>query len=316
MDDKNYTTTITVNASPEAVFAAINNVRGWWSEDIEGNTAMLGDVWFYHARDLHRCTLKVIEWIPGQRVAWRVLDNHFSFTADKTEWIGTTIAFDIEPVGAGARLTFTHVGLVPDYECYDVCHDAWGTYVRGSLKNLITSGNGQPNVGAALTAAEPPLANHGEKAMNDTSFTTSFTVDQSPEAAFAAIIDPRSWWSGEFEGNTRELGDVFSYRYQEFHYSRQVVTELVPGKRVAWQVVEGMLSFVEDKTEWVGTTITFDIGRKDGKTEVVFTHEGIAPAVECYDTCSDAWTSLIRGSLKQLIESGKTELIELAAPAA
>jgi len=316
MDDKNYTTTITVNASPEAVFAAINNVRGWWSEDIEGNTAMLGDVWFYHARDLHRCTLKVIEWIPGQRVAWRVLDNHFSFTADKTEWIGTTIAFDIEPVGAGARLTFTHVGLVPDYECYDVCHDAWGTYVRGSLKNLITSGNGQPNVGAALTAAEPTLANHGEKAMNDTSFTTSFTVDQSPEAAFAAIIDPRAWWSGEFEGNTRELGDVFSYRYQEFHYSRQVVTELVPGKRVAWQVVEGMLSFVEDKTEWVGTTITFDIGRKDGKTEVVFTHEGIAPAVECYDTCSDAWTSLIRGSLKQLIESGKTELIELAAPAA
>ena len=254
--------------------------------------------------------------IPDQRVAWRVLDNHFSFTADKAEWIGTTIAFDIEPVGAGARLTFTHVGLVPDYECYDVCHDAWGTYVRGSLKNLITSGNGQPNVGAALTAAEPTLANHGEKAMNDTSFTTSFTVDQSPEAAFAAIIDPRSWWSGEFEGNTRELGDVFSYRYQEFHYSRQVVTELVPGTRVAWQVVEGMLSFVEDKTEWVGTTITFDIGRKDGKTEVVFTHEGIAPAVECYDTCSDAWTSLIRGSLKQLIESGKTELIELAAPAA
>jgi uncharacterized protein YndB with AHSA1/START domain len=316
MDDKNYTTTITVNASPEAVFAAINNVRGWWSEDVEGNTAMLGDVWFYHARDLHRCTLKVIEWIPGQRVAWRVLDNHFSFTADKTEWIGTTIAFDIEPVGAGARLTFTHVGLVPDYECYDVCHDAWGTYVRGSLKNLITSGNGQPNVGTALTAAEPTLADHGEKAMNNTSFTTSFTVDQSPEAAFAAIVDPRAWWSGEFEGDTRKLGDVFSYRYQEFHYSRQVVTELVPGKRVAWQVVEGMLSFVEDKTEWVGTTITFDIGMKDGRTEVVFTHEGIAPAVECYDTCSDAWTSLIQGSLKQLIQSGKTELIELAAPAA
>jgi len=315
MTDKNYTTTITVNASPEAVFAAINNVRGWWSEDVEGSTAMLGDVWFYHARDLHRCTLKVTEWLPNQRVAWRVLDNHFSFIADKTEWIGTTIAFDIEPVGAGARLTFTHVGLTPNDECYDVCHDAWGTYIRGSLKSLITSGSGQPNVGAALTANEPALANQGDHAMTDTSFTTAFTVDQSPEAAFAAIIDPRAWWSGEFEGGTKKLGDVFSYRYQEFHYSNQVVTELVPNKRVAWQVVEGTLSFVEDKTEWVGTTITFDIGMKDGKTEVVFTHQGIAPAVECYDTCSDAWTSLIQGSLKQLIQSGKTELIELAAPA-
>lgn len=316
MTDKNYTTSITVKESPEAVFAAINNVRGWWSEDVEGNTAALGDVWYYHAKDLHRCTLKVIESVPGRHVAWRVLDNHFSFIADKTEWVDTTIDFDIEPVGEGSRLTFTHIGLLPDHECYDVCHDAWGTYIRGSLKNLITSGTGQPNVGAAITAETPKLPNQGDHAMSEPSFTTAFTVDQSPEAAFAAIIDPRAWWSGEFEGGTRKLGDVFSYRYQEFHYSKQVVTELVPNKRVAWQVVEGMLSFVEDKTEWVGTTIMFDIGMKDGKTEVVFTHEGIAPTVECYDTCSDAWTSLIQGSLKQLIQSGKTELIELAAPAA
>jgi hypothetical protein len=48
----------------------------------------------------------------------------------------------------------------------------------------------------------------------------------------------------------------------------------------------------------------------------VFTHVGLKPAGECYDTCSDAWTSLIQGSLKQLIETGKTELLELAAPAA
>ena len=151
--------------------------------------------------------------------------------------------------------------------------------------------------------------------MSEPSFTTSFTVDQSPEAAFAAINDPRAWWSGEFEGGARKLGDVFTYRYKEFHYSKQEVTELVPAKRVAWQVLEGTLSFVEDKTEWTGTTITFDIARKGDKTEVVFTHVGLKPAVECFDTCSDAWTSLIQGSLKQLIQSGKTELIELAAPA-
>ena len=315
MTDKNYTTSITVKESPEAVFAAINNVRGWWSSDVEGKTGAIGDVWHYHAPELHRCTLKVIESVPGKHVAWRVLDNDFSFIADKTEWVGTTIDFAIEPVGEGARLTFTHIGLLPDHECYDVCHDAWGTYIRGSLKNLITSGSGQPNVGAAITANAPSIVNRGNHTMTNDSFTTAFTVDQSPEAAFAAIIDPRAWWSGEFEGGTKKLGDVFSYRYQDFHYSKQVVTELVPNKRVAWQVVEGTLSFVADKTEWVGTTIIFDIGSKDGKTEVVFTHEGIAPAVECYDTCSDAWTSLIQGSLKQLIQSGKTELIELAAPA-
>ena len=93
------------------------------------------------------------------------------------------------------------------------------------------------------------------------------------------------------------------------------MTELVPGKRVAWQVLEAMLSFVEDKTEWAGTTITFDIVRKGDMTQVVFTHVGLEPEVECYDTCSDAWTSLIQGSLKQLIETGRTTLLELDAPA-
>lgn len=308
MTDKSYTTSFTVNESPEAVFAAINNVRGWWSEDIEGRTEGAGDVWYYSARDLHRCTLKVIESVPGKRVAWRVLDNVFSFTADKAEWIGTTIVFDIERIGTQTKVGFTHVGLVPDYECYDVCHDAWGTYINGSLRSLIATGKGMPNAGAELTAPEPPASGP--------SFTTSFTVAQSPEAVFAAIVNPRAWWSGEHSGIADRVGDVFTYRYKQFHYSKQQVTELVPGKRVAWRVIEGMLAFVEDKTEWTGTTITFDIARKGDRTELVFTHVGLKPQVECYDTCSDAWTSLIQGSLKQLIETGSTELLELAAPAA
>ena len=121
--------------------------------------------------------------------------------------------------------------------------------------------------------------------MTEANFTTTFTVDQSPEAAFAAIVNPRAWWSGDHDGMADRIGDTFTYRYRDIHYSKQRVTELVPGKRVAWHVVEGTLNFVDDKTEWVGTTITFDIARKGGKTEIVFTHVGLKPMVECYDTC-------------------------------
>jgi hypothetical protein len=304
---RDLTMAFTVDQSPDAVFAAINNVHDWWSQDVDGKTEKLGDVWYYHARDLHRCTIKVAESVPGRKVAWRVLDNHFSFTQDKTEWIGTTMVFDIERVGDRTKLTFTHVGLVPDHECYDVCHDAWGTYIQGSLKSLITSGKGHPNVGDVITAEAP--------AAPRPSFTTAFIAAASPEQAFAAINNARAWWSGEHEGSTGKLGDVFTYRYKDIHYSKQQVTELVPGKRVAWQVLEGTLNFVEDKTEWAGTTITFDIAQKGDKTEVVFTHVGLEPEVECYDTCSDAWTSLIQGSLKQLIETGRTTLLELDEPA-
>jgi hypothetical protein len=147
-------------------------------------------------------------------------------------------------------------------------------------------------------------------------FTTHFTVNQTPEAVFGAIINPRAWWSGDHEGSAARLGDVFTYRYKDIHYSKQQVTELVPGKRVAWHVTEGTLNFVADINEWAGTTITFDIKRKGDKTEMTFTHVGLKPAVECYDTCSDAWTSLIQGSLKELIETGKTQLLDLEAPAA
>ena len=159
------------------------------------------------------------------------------------------------------------------------------------------------------------LAGAGTARTSGRDLTMAFTVEQTPEQAFAGITNVRGWWSGAFEGGTGKLGDVFSYRYKDIHYSKQQVTELVPGKRVAWQVLEAMLSFVEDKTEWAGTTITFDIARKGDKTEVVFTHVGLEPEVECYDTCSDAWTSLIQGSLKQLIETGRTTLLELDAPA-
>jgi len=149
-----------------------------------------------------------------------------------------------------------------------------------------------------------------------TSYTTTFGVSQSPEAAFAAIIDPRAWWSGAFEGDTTAIGDVFTYRYLDIHYSRQEVTELVPGRRVAWHVLESDLSFLKDRSEWTGTTIAFDIVHTGSQSEITFTHVGLKPEVECYDTCTDAWGALIQGSLKQLIETGTGALPVLADPGA
>jgi hypothetical protein len=136
-------------------------------------------------------------------------------------------------------------------------------------------------------------------------FTATFTVDQSPEQAFEAITNVRGWWSGEIEGPTDKLGGEFSYRYQDIHYSKQRITELVPGKRVVWLVLDSHLEFIEDKREWDGSHVIFDIARKGDKTEVRFTHAGLVPAHECYGACSSAWSSYIRGSLRSLIATGK-----------
>jgi len=140
--------------------------------------------------------------------------------------------------------------------------------------------------------------------MSGKNYTTSFTVDQSPEEVFDAINDVRSWWTGKIEGSSDELGAEFTYQYEDMHFSRQKLTEFVPGKKVVWRVTEAEINFVEDKSEWVGTDIVFDIAAKDGKTEVVFTHVGLTPEIECFDNCKDAWSYYIKTALPAFIKTG------------
>jgi hypothetical protein len=141
--------------------------------------------------------------------------------------------------------------------------------------------------------------------MSANSYTTRFEVEQTPDVVFAAINDVRAWWGGEIAGDTASLGAEFTYRYEDMHRSRQRVAELVPGRKVVWQVVDAELSFVEDTAEWTGTQIVFDIARMEDKTEVRFTHVGLVPTAECFSACSDGWSGYIMGSLRTLIEAGR-----------
>jgi hypothetical protein len=145
MENHNFTTAFSVDQTPQEAFDAINNVRGWWSENIEGSTSAPGDEFTYRYKDAHYCKLKLIEVIPGKKVVWLVLDNYFNFTEDKTEWKGTTIVFEVSEKKGKTEVRMTHLGLVPEYECYSVCSNAWDSYITGSLRSLITTGKGHPN---------------------------------------------------------------------------------------------------------------------------------------------------------------------------
>ncbi len=145
MTTPDFTTTILADQSPKQVFDAINNVRGWWSVEIEGDTNKLNDEFTYHYEDVHRCKLKIIEFIPNKKVVWLVLDNYFNFTKEQSEWKGNKIVFDIIEKDNKTQLQFTQLGLVAGYECYEICRDAWTNYIKNSLGSLIATGKGQPN---------------------------------------------------------------------------------------------------------------------------------------------------------------------------
>ncbi len=145
MENKSFTSTFVVDQNPTAAFNAIKNFRAWWSEDIEGNTDQLHEVFFYHYKDIHLCKIKLIEIVPDQRLVYLVLENEFNFIDDKTEWVNTKLIFDITNEGGKTKVQFTHEGLVPAYECYNICNEAWSTYIQESLFSLITTGKGKPN---------------------------------------------------------------------------------------------------------------------------------------------------------------------------
>jgi len=145
MTTSDFNTTLLVDQTPNEAFNAINNVRGWWSEEIEGGTDKLNDEFNYHYEDVHCCKMKLIEVIPDKKVVWRVLENYFKFTEDETEWTGTKIIFDISEKDDKTQIRFTHEGLVPEYECFEVCKSAWTNYIQNSLQKLITTGTGLPN---------------------------------------------------------------------------------------------------------------------------------------------------------------------------
>lgn len=71
--------------------------------------------------------------------------------------------------------------------------------------------------------------------MSDESFTSTVTVDQSPEEAFAAITDVRGSWSPEVKADTEKQGDVFLFEVPGVHVCTMTLSEVVPAKRVVWE---------------------------------------------------------------------------------
>ncbi len=140
-----FTTAITVRADAERAFDAILSPRDWWGRDIEGSTTSPGDIWTYRYKDLHASTQQNAELVRGKRVVWDVIACRLSFLTDTAEWTGTKLVFEITPKGDATEIRFTHVGLVPQVECFEVCKNGWTGLIQDSLREFIETGTGLPD---------------------------------------------------------------------------------------------------------------------------------------------------------------------------
>src|SRR3546814_926265 len=156
-DTRDFTCGFTVDQAPDMVFAAICNVRGWWSDDINGNADRDGDQFVQLVRDLHRCEIGIKQMVgdragaesvykeegTGRKIVWCVCHIHFSLARSATQGTGTAYASGITTSGDRTGLCFPRLRLVPAYSCDDVCRDGWSTSIA-RLSYLGATGEGRP----------------------------------------------------------------------------------------------------------------------------------------------------------------------------
>jgi len=278
-----FQTTIAVASSPAEAFDRVCRVTDWWTTDIVGQTFGLGADFTVSFADTY-VDFHISEFIPGETVSWKVTNCYLPWLADKAEWTGTTVRFDIVPTDGGSKVTLTHVGLHPGVECFEGCAAGWTHHFGESLLSLIQDGSGAPK-GRQLHA--------------------SLRVASTAAEAFEAICKVPQWWSTEFEGNARSLGDVFTVRFGDQHWTEFRVAEMILGQRIVWEVTDSYLESFENRTEWTGTQIIWVIQEQEGSAKLTLTHKGLDPEKGCYDSCEQGWAYFVSQSLSKLITDGK-----------
>jgi len=143
MTPQNYQCSIAADVTPHEAFKAVNQVNGWWAKKFEGSAENLNDIFTVRFGDTW-VTFKISEVIPDKKIVWQVTDCYLPWLNDKTEWNGTSVAFEISPLGNETQVTMTHIGLVPEVECYVMCEAGWNHHFKGSFLKLLTEHVGAP----------------------------------------------------------------------------------------------------------------------------------------------------------------------------
>ena len=141
MSKQDFSTSFHVAEAPDTVFETILDVRSWWSglygEQIQDEQD--GGFSFRAGEGAHYSRQKCVEVVPGQKIVWLVTESKLTFVSNQQEWTGTKIGFELKPDGGGTKVTFTHSGLVPQFECYNGCSSAWQRYMLERLQPLLNS---------------------------------------------------------------------------------------------------------------------------------------------------------------------------------
>jgi hypothetical protein len=150
MENENYHKSIIVNISAEQAMKKISQVNLWWKKDFKGSAEKLNDTFTVPFTEPSFVDFIVSELIPDKKIVWKVTDCYLPWFRDTKEWNKTEVVFQLseespdDTIGrSSTKIDFTHIGLVPEVECYDVCEKGWNGHIN-TLDQLINEGKGLP----------------------------------------------------------------------------------------------------------------------------------------------------------------------------
>lgn len=143
IESQDYHASLTTNITPKIAFEKISNVNEWWSLRFEGTTK-IGDVFTVHFKSGDWYKIKIGTKLPNKKIEWNIIDSDQTWHEKRNEWNGTKIVWEISPVKVGSKVTMTHLGLIPEFECYNSCKKGWDYLLKESLFKYLTEGTGLP----------------------------------------------------------------------------------------------------------------------------------------------------------------------------
>lgn len=143
MNQQNYQCSFTANITATEALENISHVSEWWTGNYEGSSKKPGDTFTVRFGETF-VNFEIVEAIPNKKIVWQVVDCNLHWLKDKKEWKGTQLSWEVSPENNSTRINMTHVGLIPEIECYENCKKGWDFYAGESLKKLMTEHKGMP----------------------------------------------------------------------------------------------------------------------------------------------------------------------------
>lgn len=138
----NYTQEVKIIANKQRVFDALSKQMELWWGKVDQTIKGVGDefsVFFGKAY----WTFQIVEFEENDSMAWKVIDGQPEFN---NEWVGTLLLWQLKEDEGKVIVSFTHLGLVPEFDCYDICAPTWDMFITKSLKQFVETGKGTPHL--------------------------------------------------------------------------------------------------------------------------------------------------------------------------